>query len=370
MWIHEKPSWTRFSWDLEELTYTLSSIRHRQGLLFARMESLGFDLQGEAQLKMKSDDILSSSAIEGDLLDSEEVRSSVARRLNIEIGGIRSSSRYVDGIVDMAMDATQRWDEPVTSQRLFSWHAALFPAGRSGMQKIRVAEWRQDENGPMQVISGPMGREQIHYEAPQAARIPEEMDRFLSWCNGEQNIDPVLKAGIVHFWFVTIHPFEDGNGRIARALADLFLARSDNSSKRFYSMSRQIGKEKSAYYHALETQQRSGSDLTLWLKWFLSCLDRALAKSEDSLSAILFKAHLWDYLKTIGVNARETIIINRMLGEDFKGFMHTSKYAKLAKCSIDTALRDIQDLKAKNILLQNEAGGRSTSYRLTDVIPS
>jgi Fic family protein len=370
MWIHDQPNWTQFTWDLDTLSSRLADIRYRQGRLFGRMENLGFPLQQEARLKILTDDVLSSSAIEGEVLNSSEVRSSIARRLHLEIAGMVPSTRHVDGVVEMMLDATQHCTKPVTAERLYDWHAALFPTGRSGMQKITVGQWRTSDAGPMQVVSGPMGREKVHYEAPAATRLDSEMDVFLTWCSAEQKIDPVLKAGVVHFWFVTIHPFEDGNGRIARALGDLFLSQADGSPQRFYSLSRQIEADRNSYYDTLETQQRNSSDITLWLDWFLNCLDRSITHSESALSSILFKSRLWDVLNAIGVNERQRIVINRMLEESFEGFMNTSKYAKMTKCSNDTALRDIQDLKTRGIFLQNAGGGRSTSYRLTETIPS
>lgn len=370
MWIHEHPNWTQFTWDLETLSSHLTAIRYRQGCLFGRMENLGFSLQQEARLKILTDDVLSSSAIEGEILNPSEVRSSIARRLHLEIAGMVPSTRHVDGVVEMMLDATQHCTEPVTAERLYDWHAALFPTGGSGMHKITVGQWRASEAGPMQVVSGSMGREKIHYEAPAATRLDYEMDVFLTWCAAEKKIDPVLKAGVAHFWFVTIHPFEDGNGRIARALGDLFLSHADGSPERFYSLSRQIEADRNSYYDTLETQQRNSSDITLWLDWFLNCLDRSLTHSESALSSILFKSRLWDVLNSKGVNERQRLVINRMLEEDFEGYMNTSKYAKMTKCSNDTALRDIQDLKSRGIFLQNAGGGRSTSYRLTDTIPS
>ncbi len=370
MWIHEHPNWTQFIWDIEAISSNLADIRHRQGRLFGRMENLGFSLKQEARLRMLTDDVLSSSAIEGEILNPIEVRSSIARRLHLDIAGMVPITRHVDGIVEMMLDATQHYAEPVTTERLYGWHAALFPTGRSGMHKITVGQWRTPESGPMQVVSGSMGKEKIHYEAPTAPRLDHEMSMFVAWCASEQHTDPVLKAGIAHFWFVTIHPFEDGNGRIARALGDLFLARADGSPERFYSLSRQIESDRNSYYAALEKQQRSSSDITIWLDWFLNCLDRSLAYSEKALSSIVFKSRLWDALATKGVNKRQRFIINRMLAEEFEGFMNTSKYAKMTKCSNDTALRDIQELKARGVFIQNAGGGRSTSYRLTGTIPS
>lgn len=370
MWIHEYPNWTQFTWDLQTLSSHLAELRYRQGRLLGRMESLGFDFQQEARLKMLTADILSSSSIEGEVLNAHEVRSSIARRLHLDIAGMIPSHRHVDGVVEMIIDATTHYSKPLTVERLLSWHAALFPTGRSGMHRIAVGQWRPPEAGSMQVISGPIGKERIHYEAPAADRLDHEMGKFLSWCASEQTLDPVLKAGIAHFWFVTIHPFEDGNGRIARAIGELFLARADGSPVRFYALSRQIEAERSAYYDTLETQQRDSPDITRWLVWFLNCLDQALTHSETALRSIIFKSQVWETLNVRGVNERQRRVMNLMLEEEFKGFMNTSKYAKLAKCSNDTALRDIQDLRDRSIFIQNDGGGRSTSYRLTDTIPN
>jgi Fic family protein len=332
------------------------------------MSQLGFDLRNEASLKMLTHDVLSSSSIEGEIFNPVEVRSSIARRLNLDIAGMIPSNHYVDGVVEMMLEATQNYKGPITAQRLFGWHSALFPTGRSGIQSISVGQWRSAESGPMQVISGPIGKEIINYEAPRADTIDQEMNLFFTWCKTDQNIDPVLKAGIAHLWFVTIHPFEDGNGRIARAIGDLFLARSDKSQERFYSLSRQIETDRKSYYEILERQQRGSVDITLWLEWFLNSLNLALSHSEKSLDSIMFKSQLWERLNTQGVNDRQRLIINRILEENFIGFMNTSKYAKIAKCSNDTALRDIQDLKTRNIFIQNPGKGRSTSYRLTKTV--
>ena len=371
MWMHEHPNWTEFSWDLTQISRQLADIRYRQGRLSGRMEHLGFDLQQEARLRMLTDDILSTSAIEGEVLNPIEVRSSIARRLHLDIAGLAPSYRQVDGVVEMMLDATGHYTEPVTAERLYSWHTSLFPTGGNRFHPIAVGRWRPPEAGTMQVISGPMGREKVHFVAPAAERLEHEMDTFLRWCAEEQDLDCVLQAGIAHLWFVTIHPFEDGNGRIARALGDLFLARADRSPDRYYSLSRQIETERRGYYDVLEKQQQYGSsDITLWLDWFLGCLDRSITSAENVLRSILFKARLWDALNTRGVNERQRLVLNRMLEDGFRGFMNTSKYAKMAKCSNDTALRDIQDLKSGGILLQNAGGGRSTSYRLTDSIPS
>ncbi|MFM8455014.1 MAG: Fic family protein [Gammaproteobacteria bacterium] len=364
MWLHEHPNWTNFTWDLKILAEKLAGIRSRQGRLLGRMEDLGFELKSEASLNTITNDIVKSFAIEGENLNSEEVRSSIARRLGLDIAGLIPASRNVEGIVEMMLDATQQYSKPLTKNRLFDWHAALFPTGRSGMHQITVGGWRTLDAGPMQVVSGRIGKEKVHFEAPSAERLEKEMQLFFKWFQKNNGIDPVLKAGIAHLWFVTIHPFEDGNGRIARAIGDMALARADGISERFYSLSSQIEAERKAYYDQLEQQQRATPDITNWLTWFLDCLGRAIANAEISLAKILFKATFWNTINQKPVNERQRAIINRMLADDFQGHMNTSKYAKLAKCSNDTALRDIQELKGRNIFIQNPGGGRSTSYRL------
>jgi Fic family protein len=364
MWIHEHQSWSNFTWDAGALTSKLADLRHQQGRLLGRMEGLGFQLRQEASLSVLTNDVVKSSAIEGELLNKNEVRSSIARRLGMDIGGLIPSGRHVEGIVEIMLDATQNFAAPLTKERLFGWHTALFPLGRSGMHLITVGGWRTDESGPMQVISGPVGREKIHFEAPLAHRIEHEMTAFLSWFNHPKNIDPVITAGIAHLWFVTIHPFEDGNGRIARAIGDIALARADNTSDRFYSLSSQIEIECTAYYEQLESQQRNKPDITGWLVWFLDCLGRAIYNSEQTLGHVLFKAELWNKVNQNPMNERQRMILNCMLEADFVGYMNTAKYAKIVKCSNDTALRDIQELKARGVFIQNAGGGRSTSYRL------
>jgi Fic family protein len=366
MWIHEYKNWTTFFWDTEKLTFKLSEIRHRQGLLLGKMKGLGFELKQEANLNTLTNDVIKSSAIEGQNLNLEEVRSSIARRLGIDIADLVPASRDVEGIVEMMLDATQNFNAPLTKKRMFDWHAALFPTRRSGMHKITVAGWRTKEAGAMQVVSGPMGHETVHFEAPDAGRLNKETQDFFKWFNNEDGTDPVLRAGIAHLWFVTLHPFEDGNGRIARAIADMALARADGTSNRFYSMSTQIEKERKDYYNNLEQQQRGTPDITPWLEWFLDCLSHAISNAEDTLSTVLYKQRLWNKVNQEPVNKRQRIIINRMLENDFKGHMNTSKYAKMTKCSSDTALRDIQELKKRSIFIQNPGGGRSTSYRLTE----
>lgn len=366
MWIYENQNWPNFIWHAETLAVKLAKIRYHQGRLLGRMENLGFEFKCKINLNTLTDDVIKSSIIEGENLNLEEVRSSIARRLGIEMAGLIPSSRNVEGVVEMMLDATQGFSQPLTKHRLFDWHAALFPTGRSGMHKIIVGGWRTIEAGPMQVVSGPIGKENIHFEAPSADCVEEEMQKFLVWFNNSHDLDPVIKAGIAHLWFVTIHPFEDGNGRIGRAIGDMALARADGISHRFYSLSSQIASERKHYYNQLETQQRATLDITNWLSWFLDSLDEAIAKAETTLENIQFKAQLWNSINQQSVNHRQRLIINRMLEEDFQGFMSTAKYAKLAKCSNDTALRDIQDLKKKNIFIQNPGGGRKTSYRLLD----
>lgn len=364
-YIHLLPGWPDLTWNAETLAGPLASLRHRQGRLLGKMEGLGFDLRTEASLDALTSDVVKSSAIEGEKLNPEEVRSSIARRLGLDVGGLVPAGRDVEGIVEMMLDATQHYDTPLTAERLFGWHSALFPTGRSGMGKITVGGWRTAESGPMQVVSGPIGRERVHFEAPAAERLNGEMTRFLHRFESDAPLDPVLKAGVAHFWFVTVHPFDDGNGRIGRAIADMALARADRSRERFYSMSSQIEAERKEYYRQLETAQRDGLDITAWLAWFLACLERALVAAEASTEAVLFKARLWERVYRGQVNDRQRLVINRVLN-GFEGFLTTSKYAKLAKCSNDTALRDITELVERGVLVRNPGKGRSTSYRLTD----
>jgi len=364
-YIHEHPDWPSFSWDSGTLATPLASVRHKQGRLLGKMLALGFDLRAEASLDVLISDVIKSSAIEGQELDADEVRSSIARRLGIDTAGLPKAGRDVEGIVEMMLDATQRFETPLTKDRLFGWHASLFPTGRSGMSRIAVGAWRPKEAGAMQVVSGPIGREKVHFEAPSVSRLESEMKTFLAWFAKTPPIDPVLKAGLAHFWFVTIHPFEDGNGRIARAIADMALARADGTKERFYSMSSQIEEERKDYYLQLENAQRGDLDITPWLAWFLGCLDRAIDGADQALSSVLYKAHLWQHINLNPVNDRQRLVINRLL-DGFKGHLTTSKYAKLAKCSTDTALRDIRELLDRGVILQNTGGGRSTSYRLVD----
>ena len=361
--IHQSDNWPNFSWKLEEFINLLSEVRNLQGRIMGRMESLGFDLRNEATLETLTLDVLKSTEIEGEYLNPDQVRSSIARRLGLEIAGSVESDRNVDGVVEMMLDATQNCFNPLTSERLFDWHAAIFPTGRSGMYKITVANWRTDSTGPMQVVSGAMGKEKVHFQAPDSSLVESEMSRFLDWFNKSSELDLVLKASVAHLWFVTIHPFDDGNGRITRALTDMLLAQSDRSSQRFYSMSAQIRLERKQYYEILEKTQKGNLDITDWIKWFLNCLLNALKSTDTILNRVLFKADFWTrHAKTI-MNERQKKLLNKIL-DGFEGKLTSSKWAKIAKCSKDTAIRDINDLINKNILKKEEAGGRSTNYEL------
>ena len=368
IYIHQQPDWPHFRWDDGAIASTLTEIRHRQGRLLGRMESLGFSLQKQAELETLTLDVLKSSEIEGEILNVDQVRSSIARRLDIDIAGAVAADRHVEGVVEMMLDATQNFHKPLHDQRLFGWHAALFPTGRSGMHRIKVGAWRDDASGPMQVVSGALGNEVVHYEAPEAGLLNKEMARFLTWANKPDRTDPVLRAALAHLWFVAIHPFDDGNGRITRAIADWALARSENSPQRFYSMSAQIRKERDAYYGILEKTHMGNLDITPWMEWFLDCLGRAFSSTEDTLGAVLAKARFWK--KHSGtLNSRQEHLLNMLL-DGFEGKLTTVKWAKLAKCSHDTALRDIQDLIERRILTKDPAGGRSTSYSLLETAGS
>jgi len=364
-YVHELADWPKFRWDQNRLTDRLAAVRHRQGRLIGRMEALGFPLRSEATLENLTQEILKSSEIEGEILDREQVRSSIARRLGLDIGGLTAAERHVEGVVEVMLDATEKYGEPLTEERLFGWHAAMFPTGRSGMKRIKVGGWRDDKSGPMQVVSGPIGRERVHYEAPPAHRLASEMKAFLAWFNGEVAVDPVLKAAVAHLWFVTVHPFDDGNGRIARTIADMALARSEGTAQRFYSMSAQIRQERTAYYDILESTQKGDLDITSWLEWFLDCLDRAFDGAERTLANVFNKARFWEKHAGAAFNDRQRDMLNRLLN-GFEGKLTTSKWAQIEKCSQDTALRDIDDLVARGILRKEPAGGRSTSYSLAE----
>lgn len=363
IYIHEHEEWPRFRWDGERLADVLADVRHRQGRLAGHMEALGFQLRQEALLTTLTSDVLETCEIEGETLDAEQVRSSVARRLGMEIGALKAADRRVDGVVEMMVDATRHYDRPLTEERLVAWHSALFPTGRSGMTRIRVGAWRDDRGGPMQVVSGAVGKECVHFEAVPAARLATEMKAFLDWFHRKPEIDEVLVAALAHLWLVTIHPFDDGSGRIARAVADMALARADDSPQRFYSMSAQIRQERQAYYDVLEETQRGTLDVTTWMAWFLGCLSRAIDGAQTTLAAVLAKARFWESVRGVPLNARQTVVLSRLL-EGFEGKLTSSKYAKLASCSQDSALRDILSLVERGILTRGPEGGRSTSYAM------
>lgn len=362
-YVHQLKKWPELLWDHEILVLKLSEVRNKQGRLLGKMESLGFDLQNEALLKTLSADVLNSSQIEGEHYNSDEVRSSVARKLGMNVAGLVASNRFVDGVAEVTVDATKNASMPLTQKRLFQWHSALFPTGVSGSYPITVGAYRKDDKGPMQVVSGAIGFERVHFEAPKSPLVKKEMDQFLKWFNSTHPIDPVLKAGVAHFWFVTVHPFDDGNGRLARAIADLQLAKSENVNQRYYSMSTQLLKERKEYYKQLELAQRGDLDLTEWLSWFLDCLKRTLENTEQSLEKVLKKASFWERHKQTVFNERQVAMLNRLL-DDFQGNLTTSKWAKMQKCSQDTALRDVHDLAKKGVLMKYDAGGRSTNYFL------
>lgn len=363
MYIYNLQNWPVFEWNSKKLLPLLSHVRNNQGKLIGKMCALGFELRNEANLEILTQEIVKSTEIEGEFLEKEQVRSSIARRLGLEIAGLVHSNRNVDGIVNLMLDATGNFEQELTKERLFAWQSSLFPEGLSGMYKIITANWRDDSTGPMQVVSGALGKEKVHYQAPPAARIEHEMRIFLDWFNLDNSVDPVLKAAIAHLWFVTVHPFEDGNGRISRVLSDMLLARADEQSYRFYSMSVQIRKERNSYYDILEKTQSGGLDITNWLVWFLNCMLRAIENSEKVLGKIIFKHSFWIKFRETNLNQRQRKIVNMLL-EDFDGVLNTTKWAKIGKCSQDTALRDIQDLIEKGILEKSLQGGRSTNYEL------
>lgn len=362
VYIWQQKEWPDFTWEDSRLSFKLGKVRGLQGKLVGKMSALGFDLKNGAMLDTLTADITKSSEIEGEILNRDQVRSSVARHLGIETEGLPEADRYVDGVVQLMLDATQNYMQPLTDERLFNWHAALFPTGRSGAYKITVADWRQGTE-PMQVISGAMGKEKVHYQAPDSDNVPYQMKMFLDWANDDQKIDPVLKAAIAHLWFVTIHPFDDGNGRMARTIMDLFLARADEMPHRFYSMSAEIRKQRKGYYEILEKTQKGGLDITDWLEWFLDCLEAALIDTEKSISTVLQKAIFWDKHRLVPMNERQIKMVN-LLWDGFDGKLTSSKWGKITKSSADTALRDIQDLIVKGVLRKTDEGGRSTNYEL------
>jgi Fic family protein len=362
-YIWQDERWPSLHWDEHALSKLLAQVSRVQGRLLGKMEALGFELRGEAHLRTLTEDVVKSSEIEGEKLPPDQVRSSIARRLGMDVAGLVQADRNVDGVVEMMLDATTLYAQPLTEERLFAWHAALFPTGRSGMSRIRVGAWRDDKTGPMQVVSGPMGRERVHYEAPPAKRLRAEMKKFIAWFEKPGDTDPLLVAGLAHLWFVTIHPFDDGNGRIARAIADLALARAEKIGQRFYSMSGQISAERGEYYAILERTQKSDLDVTRWQTWFLECLLRAIEGAQGTLSVVLGKAKFWERFARAPFNDRQVEVLNRLL-DGFEGKLTSSKWAKLAKCSQDTAHRDIMDLVARGALRKDPGGGRSTSYSL------
>lgn len=362
-YIWENGQWPTLHWDDQILSRLLAHVSREQGRLLGKMEGLGFDLRSEAHLRTLTEDVVKSSEIEGEKLPPDQVRSSIARRLGMDVGGLVPADRNVEGVVEMTLDATSNYSKPLTEERLFAWHASLFPTGRSGMSKINVGAWRDDSAGPMQVVSGPIGRERVHFNAPPASRVPAEMEKFLTWFAEPGETDRLLVAGRAHLWFVTIHPFDDGNGRIARVIADLALARAEKIGQRFYSMSRQIRAERNEYYNILERTQKSDLDITRWQSWFLNCLLRAIEGAQETLSAVLNKAKFWERFAKQPLNERQIKVLNRLF-DGFEGKLTSSKWAKLAKCSQDTAYRDIMDLIERGALQKDPGGGRSTSYSL------
>ena len=365
-YIWQQNGWPHWTYDHRRLAPLLAQVHLAQGHLLGRMHDLGFDLRDQATLRILTEDVLKTSEIEGEKLNPGSVRSSIARRLGVDIGALAPVDRHVDGMVDMVLDATQGYHMPLTAERLLGWHAAMFPTGYSGLTKIRVGRWRDDAQGPMQVVSGPVHRQKVHYEAPPAHRLEAEMEDFLNWFNVDNEDDPVVKAGLAHLWFVTVHPFEDGNGRIARAVGDLALSRAENSPQRFYSLSAQIQRERKDYYDRLEATQKGDLDVTDWLEWFLACLLRAIQGAEEALAQVLGKARFWQHWAGTPLNDRQIKLLNKLL-DGFEGKLTSSKWAAVAKCSQDTALRDITELLERGVMKKSEASGRSTSYELMPV---
>ncbi len=364
-YIHQLKQWPSFNWDEKVISHLLSQTRYKQGLLNGFMENLGFETLNEATLQTLTSDVIKSTEIEGKILDVAQVRSSIAKRLGLNIGGLIHADRDVEGIVEVMLDATRNFNKPLSKERLFAWHSALFPTGRNGMEKIIVGHWRNDETGSMQVVSGPMGKEKIHFTAPASEKLNKEMNLFLKWFNknDSSHSDQVLKSAIAHLWFVTVHPFDDGNSRLARAIADMQLTRSDGGRQRFFSMSAQIRRERKQYYEVLEKTQKGTLDITRWLTWFLNCMIHALDNANEVRLRVLNKKKFWDKNSETALNERQRLMINKFL-DGFEGNLTSSKWAKIAKCSADTALRDIQHLIEKRILKKNPSGGRSTNYIL------
>ena len=362
-YIYQYNNWPNFTWNEQEVQLILGKVRHLQGKIFGQVSALGFSVKEETMLTTLTLDVLKSSEIEGKLLNYEQVRSSIAKKLGLEYAGMVYPDRNVEGVVDMLLDATQNYDKLLDEKRLFGWHAALFPTGWSGIYKIDVGCYRKDE---MQIVSGAMGKEKVHYQAPPHNQVKFEMDRFIEWFNNDTALDLVVKSAIAHFWFIIIHPFDDGNGRIARAISDLLLARSEDSSQRFYSLSNQILLERRKYYSTLQKIQHSNGEITEWLVWFLNCLYDALKNTEQTIKKVLYKADFWDNHKNTELNSRQRLMLNKLF-DGFEGKLKTSKWAKITKCSQDTALRDIKDLIEKGILRQEKSGGRSTNYELDEL---
>ena len=386
-YIWQASDWPNWRFDLAALAGPMADVSHAQGFLMGRLADVGMALRDQASLAALTEDVVKTCEIEGEQLNVESVRSSIARRLGVDIGALAPVDRHVEGVVEMVLDATANCLAPITRERLFGWHAALFPTGYSGLSRIKVGGWRDDASGPMQVVSGPIGRQRVHFEAPPADRLEAETSRFLDWLNGPANEPPLLKAGLGHLWFVTLHPFDDGNGRIARAIGDLLLARADGSPQRFYGLSAQIQRERKTYYDILEQTQKNlpganfraspeggrhrdvpdnrSLDVTEWLAWFLDTLHRAVDQAQHTLDAVLAKARFWQRWATTPLNERHVKLLNRLL-DGFEGKLTSSKWAAIAKCSPDTALRDINDLLARGVLRKSDAGGRSTSYDLNE----
>ena len=362
-YIWQSKDWPIWRYDLAALAEPLAEVSHAQGLLMGRLADIGLILRNQASLAALTEDVVKTSEIEGEQLNVESVRSSIARRLGVDIGSLAPVDRHVEGVVEMVLDATTNFASPLSKERLFGWHAALFPTGYSGLTRIKVSSWREDGSGPMQVVSGPLGRQKVHFEAPPAESLEVEMERFLAWANAVPNAPPLIKAGLGHLWFVTLHPFDDGNGRIARAIGDLLLARADGSTQRFYSLSAQIQRERKAYYDILECTQKDSLDVTEWLLWFLNTLHCAVNQAQHSLDAVLLKTRCWQNWASMSLNERQVKLLNRLL-DGFEGKLTSSKWAAIAKCSPDTALRDITDLLERKVLRKTDAGGRSTSYEL------
>lgn len=367
MYLYQQSGWPNFTWKQDQFFHELTEITHRQGRLIGRMESLGFSLQSEAALQNMTLEVIKSNEIEGEILDPDQVRSSIARRMGMDIAGLVPSDRNVEGVVEMMINATQKFNSALTKNRIFGWHNALFPSGRSGLHKIEVGSWRTNtEDDPMQVVSGAMGKEKVHFQAPPSKVLTKEMNQFMKWFNADIEIHPLIKAAVAHLWFITLHPFDDGNGRIARTISDMQLARADGISQRFYSMSSQIRIERKQYYQILEKTQKVSLDITEWIEWFLACLNSALTAAEVILSGVINKSRYWEYLQSKTLNPRQKIMLNKLL-DGFTGNLTTSKWAKISKCSQDTAYRDIHNLMDQKVLVKEDGGGRSTSYRLNRI---